>query len=256
MITRIVTLMLIAVLALPVATLTRPAETHQSPWGDVSVAAKGKKHKGKRKRPKAGTDTRTVRQVVTQSFANTQPITIPDGAPTTRQGKAAPYPSAIAVSGFRNGRITDVNLILDDLSHGHHDHIDLLLSRSDGRRALVMSDAGDFVDPADIDLTLDDEATAPLPDNLRSGTFQPGNFDVEVDTFDAPAPTPDGNVALSTFDGADPNGTWQLWVMDNGANYSGDIGGGWVLQITAEVDVQAPDQAPIKKHQKKGKGRR
>jgi hypothetical protein len=90
MITRIVTLMLIAVLALPVATLSRPAETDQSPWGNVSVAAKGKKHKGKRKRPKAGTETSTVRQVVTQSFANTQPITIPDGAPSARQGKAAP----------------------------------------------------------------------------------------------------------------------------------------------------------------------
>jgi hypothetical protein len=267
MFTRIVMFMLIAVLALPVTTLTRPAETTHAPWGEVAVAAKGKKHKKKDKKPKTKTVTRTVRQPVTQTFTSTQAITIPNGAPTTTKGPATPYPSAIEVSGLTNGTITDVNLILTDLTHTHHDDLDILLSMSDGRRALVMSDVGDASTVADIDLTLDDEAAASMPyqggttSDLSSGTYRPADIDRSAvtgpDTFAAPAPALNGNVALSGFDGADPNGTWQLWVMDNGGGDYGDLGA-WALQITAEVDVQVPDQvkAKQKKHKKHGKRRR
>jgi hypothetical protein len=241
MIARIVTLMIIVVLALPVATLTRPAETSHSPWGDVAVAAKGKKHHGHHHKKHRKHTKHTQRETVTQTFTSTQPITTPHGAPTSDKGPANPYPSAIAVSGLRHGTITDVNLILTDLTHDHYDDLDILLSTSDGRQALVMSDVGDIPDVVgeDIDLILDDEAAASMPgenEYVRSGTFRPTNIDgFNGDTFDAPAPAPNGDVALSTFDGADPNGTWQLWVMDNAAGDYGDLGS-WALQITAEVD--------------------
>ena len=52
-----------------------------------------------------------------------------------------------------------------------------------------------------------------------------------------PGARPDGSVAISTFDGADPNGTWRLWVMDNVPGVAGEIRGGWELRITAEVDT-------------------
>jgi subtilisin-like proprotein convertase family protein len=248
MITRFVILMLIAALALPVATLTRPTETNPSPWGDVAVEAKGKKHKHKKK-PKF----KTVRKEVTRTFASGKPILIPAGAPASRKGPADPYPAAIDVSGFKHGEITDVNLVLTDLTHSHYDDLDVLLSTSDGHRALVMSDVGDIHDVADeeIDLVLDDEAAASMPgegEYLRSGTFRPTNLvGYTVDTFDAPAPAPDGNVALSSFDGANPNGTWQVWVMDNSNGNYGDIGS-WALEITAEVDVEV--KAKQKKHKK------
>lgn len=140
-----------------------------------------------------------------------------------------------------NGVITDVNLLLNDLTHTTPRDIDLLLSASNGRRVLVMSDVGnvslgqeDAV--VNIDLALDDEAGTPLPvtGRLFSGTFQPTNLVLagDPDSFAAPAPAPDGNVALSTFDGADPNGTWQVWVMDNVLGQGGDFGGGWELRIT------------------------
>ncbi len=45
MVTRLVILALIAVLALPATTMPRPAESNHSPWSDVIVVAKGKKHK-------------------------------------------------------------------------------------------------------------------------------------------------------------------------------------------------------------------
>ena len=161
MFTRIVMLMLIAVLALPVTTLTSTRDASQRSWSDVAMAAKGKHHK-RHKKPE--TDTRTVRQPVTQTFTSTAPMTIPNGAPTTDKGPANPYPSAIAVSGFDNGVITDVNLIFTDLTHGHYDDLDILLSTNDGRQAHVMSDVADLPDVAgeDIDLILDDEAAGRL----------------------------------------------------------------------------------------------
>jgi hypothetical protein len=251
MVTRIIMLMLIAVLALPVATLTRPTETSRSTWGDVAVEAKGKKHKKARK-PKFS----TVRQEVTRTFSNAEPITVfndPDG----NRIPATPYPTAIEVSGFSNGTITDVNLSFTGLTYNHPDGLDVLLNASDGRRALVMSDRGGIDGVVNLDLTLDDEAAAELPTypaTLSSGTFRPTNNSSSGseydDAFDAPAPAPDGSIALSTFDGSDPNGAWQLWVMDDGADDVGVIAG-WALEITAEVDVKVKHK---KKH-KKGKGR-
>ena len=99
---------------------------------------------------------------------------------------------------------------------------------------------------------------------LRSGTFRPTDVLAIDDTFASPAPAPNGSVALSTFDGADPNGSWQVWVMDNGPGVAGDIRGGWELRITAEVDLATVDeQVPIDsdsiqntKTKKKGKKRK
>jgi hypothetical protein len=253
MFTRIVMLMLIAVLALPVTTLTRPGDTSQAPWGQSAVAAKGKKHK-KKDKPKFTTVTRTVRQPVTQTFTSTTPITIP--APMALKGKANPYPSTMTVSGFTNGTITDVNLVLTDFTHTYPSDVNVLLSTSDGRQAFVMGYVGSEHDVQNLDLTLDDEAAAKMPDGqLSSGIFRPTNLDGSADTFDAPAPAPNGNVALSVFDGADPNGMWQVWVMDDGNNDIGVIDG-WALEITAEADVQVQERVQItkgKKHKKSKK---
>jgi hypothetical protein len=270
MISRFVIIILVAFLAIPTAALTRPTETSGSAWGEVA-AAKGKKDNrkkdnGKKRKqtdeppittepfestaplalapaaPVVTTVTRTVRQPLTLTFASAGVITIPSGAPGVTQGPASPYPSTIAVSGFANGTITDVNLILSDFTHAEPYAVDILLSASDGRQALVMSDVGSSAPVTDIDLTLDDEAAASLKDfELIGGTFRPTNFNVVPDQFAAPAPALTGMSALTAFDGANPNGTWQLWVMDNQVADVGELGG-WALQITAEVDVQVQEQ--------------
>jgi hypothetical protein len=264
MFTRMLIFVLMFTLSLPVTTLTRSAETNHSPWGEVAVAAKSKKHKNKTKKGKPSPG-RTVRETVTQIFASTQPITIPNGAPGTTEGTANSYPSEINVSGLTNGTITDVNLLLSDLTHASPTDVDILLSSSDGRQALALSDIESGSRVVDVDLTLDDEAASlPSPvaptNDLISGAFRPTNHTYVADTFAAPAPALDGNVALSSFDGAEPNGTWQLWVMDNASGDFGDIGGGWALQITAEVDVQVEEPAKAKdkakKHKRQGKKRR
>jgi subtilisin-like proprotein convertase family protein len=259
MFTRIVMLIFIVMLALPATILTRPAKTSGPPWSFSAVAAKGKHHK-KKDKPKFTTVARTVRQPVTQTFTSTEAITVPNGAPGTTKGPASPYPSAITVGGFSNGVITDVDLLLLDVTHQIAEDLDILLSAPDGRRALVLSDVGDDIRVTGIDLTLDDEAaSAPPNDRFVSGVFRPTDNSLPgspPDPFDAPAPTPDGSVALSTFDGGDPNGTWQLWVMDDTTGEVGSIRA-WALRITAEVDTGTVDeQVPTGKDAKKHKRKR
>jgi hypothetical protein len=248
MFARFVMILLVVALAAPAAFLTSPGHPDQSAGGGTALAAKGKKHTVKKKKPKqqAATVSRAVRGQITQTFLNTETISIPAGAPGTTKGNANPYPATIEVSGFSNGVITDVDLLLLDVSHKVEEDIDILLSKSDSRSAVVMSDVGRIFGVTNLDLTLDDEAAAPLPNTqLSSGVFRPTDIDVpgqELDTFTAPAPTPDGSVALSTFDGTNPNGTWRLFVTDDASGDSGDIAG-WALRITAEVDLAIVEQA-------------
>ena len=224
---------------------------------DADARKKGKKRKTR-------TVTRAVRGSITRTFTSTGLITIPKDGSSSDKGPADPYPSTIEVSGFTNGVITDVDLLLFDVTHVQPEDIDILLTKDDGRRALVMSDVGVNTPITNIDLTLDDEAATSLPQTpldspIDSGTFRPTNYlqpGVDSDAFAAPAPAPDGNVALSTFDGANPNGTWQLWVMDDENSLVGDLRG-WALRITADVDTGTVDeQVPTGKDTKKRKRRR
>jgi len=224
-----------------------------SAFGALDAGAKKKRDKKQGETRKTMTVTRTVRGSVTQTFSSSGSIAIPSAT----KGPANPYPSTIVVSGLPNGVITDVDLLLLDFAHRIPEDVDILLSAPDGRQALLMSDVGSTTQVANINLTLDDEADSSLPvSRLNSGDFRPTDLDqagADLDTFDAPAPAPDGSVALSTFDGADPNGTWRLFVMDD---VSGDAGaiGGWALRITADVDTGTVDeQVPVIKDKQKSK---
>ena len=91
-----------------------------------------------------------------------------------------------------------------------------------------MSDAGGDNETdspvSNITFTLDDQAANPLPADtvIANGASYRPLDDVDTgelvpnDTFPPPAPplTP-GAVALSTFNGAAPNGTWSLYVVDD-----------------------------------------
>ena len=185
---------------------------------------------------------------VTQIFSNTAPIAI------NTYGSATPFPSRIQVSGFEKAIITDVDLVLNGLSHLYTVEVDIMLVAPDGRNALILSDAGKG-GANGLDIRLDDEAGTDLPeDPLVSGTYRPTNISDAndpggVDIFDATfAPMPSGKVALSTFDGGDPNGEWQLFVRDDRSGDGGNLSGGWGLRITA---MTAAKKKRRKKHKKK-----
>jgi subtilisin-like proprotein convertase family protein len=180
---------------------------------------------------------------VTTNYSNTTAITIPDS------GAGSLYPSPVTVAGANNG-VTDVNVTLSGLQHTCETDVDFLLVGPQGQKALVMSDAGDCPQApvSAVTITLDDSASNPLPNGtpLTSGTFQPGDNDygiAEPDPFPAPAPDPDAlgtGSALSVFNGTNPNGTWNLYVSDQYPVDSGQLAGGWSLQVSTVDKPAAP----------------
>jgi hypothetical protein len=185
---------------------------------------------------------RSGKRIVKKSFSNGGAIAIPAAG---QSGPAAPYPSTIRVGGFkREARIVDINLTLHNYSHGCMSDVDVLLVAPGGRKATVMSDVGSDAiwecEMSNITVTLDDEAANPLPVGighpLTSGSFQPLDFEpgIDNDNFPAPAPTPSGSDALSTFDGINPNGAWKLFVLDDTFDDVGSLAGGWKIGIMAK----------------------
>ncbi|MFN2616377.1 MAG: proprotein convertase P-domain-containing protein [Thermoleophilaceae bacterium] len=161
--------------------------------------------------------------------------------PRTTSGQANRYPSRLRVSRLYPN-ITDVNVTFESLSHEFPDDIDALLVSPRGQHTLLMSDTGGSSDINNVRLTFDDQATTSLPDStqITSGTFRPTNIGAN-DPFPAPAPgTPPGTYSslLSTFDGSNPNGTWQLFINDDAG---GDVGSldGWTLRLRASPDPGA-----------------
>ena len=128
-----------------------------------------------------------------------------------------------------------MNLTLTGLTHTWPDDIDILLaSPTPSTNAFLMSDAGGMNDVDAINLTLDDEAATQLPDEnlITTGSYRPANYaGPGTDEFPSPAPAPSGQVNLSAFDGTAPNGTWNLWVVDDEINDLGSITS-WSLTIT------------------------
>lgn len=172
-------------------------------------------------------------------FSNPTPIAINS---TTTPHAASPYPSNISVSGL-TGQITDVNVVLSNLSHTFPDDIDILLVGPGGQRMILMADAGSDADATNVTLTFDDQAANQVPQTnpLFSGSQRPGNFEEDVDgcvgsgdTFPAPAPAGPYGSTLAVFNGlsgAALNGTWSLYVVDDCAQFTGQISGGWTLDI-------------------------
>ncbi|MGH2617587.1 MAG: hypothetical protein ACRDJC_20330, partial [Thermomicrobiales bacterium] len=201
--TRIVLLVLAALLALPLAPSASPVEAKRRP------------------------------RMVTRTFGNTAPIVLPIAESETVP--ASLYPSPIAVRGLK-GRIRDVNVRLRGLSYARSEDIEVLLVGPDVQTAIVMANAGGDFSPSEVTLRLDDEASTPLPggdgnDEYRSGAYRPTNDSGGAIAFDDPAPVASANAALSVFDGGSPNGTWRLYVQDeDGSESSGAFNGGWEIE--------------------------
>ncbi|MCL4868882.1 MAG: S8 family serine peptidase [Anaerolineae bacterium] len=181
-----------------------------------------------------GVSSATFNFTTGQEFCNTGVISIPSS------GAASPYPSNIVVAGLGNS-VADVDVRLVGLAHTWPDDIDILLVGPQGQNLIIMSDAGGSNSITNVNLTLDDSAANPLPDStlITSGTYRPTNYGTG-DTFPAPAPAPSTATMLSIFNGTDPNGTWSLYVVDDAGGDSGQIAGGWCLDIDSSGPTPTP----------------
>ncbi|MEO7197769.1 MAG: hypothetical protein ABIZ50_04780, partial [Solirubrobacterales bacterium] len=183
----------------------------------------------------------TAATAATNSFSNPGTIVINDNSAAT------PYPSNVAVAG-QCGTVTDANVTLTNLSYNGGPALDVLLVSPSGNKTLLLSDLGAGA-VSGVTLTFDDAAAAPIPPMtpITSGTYKPSDFESATpsDVFPSPAPAgPYGAPSLAVFNGTAPNGTWQLFVMDDdGFGDVGSFAGGWTLTL-ATADCPPPPPPP------------
>ncbi len=168
------------------------------------------------------------------TFSNSTPIVIPSS------GAAVPYPSNIAVSGL-TGTISKVTVSLNGLSHTFPEDVGMLLVGPGGQKFIILDGVIGGTPWVNINYTLTDTAAGPIPKpgTPASGSFKPTSY-FAGDVFPPPAPggpnqepAPAGSATFaSVFNGANPNGTWSLYVFDFAAGDAGSLAGGWALSIT------------------------
>lgn len=188
-------------------------------------------------------------QTVQTSFSNPSSINVADPPPSnTPPGVASLYPSNINVAGMGTS-ITNLTVKLTNVNHAFPPDFDVLLVGPGGQSLVLQSDAGSATAAVNRSYTFDDAATVQLPNSgglPNNTTVKPTNYqgnDGTSDLFPAPAPAgPYGNpgpqasgaaTLNGTFGGTNPNGVWSLYVTDDEFLDTGQITGGWTLNITA-----------------------
>ena len=208
------------------------------------------------------------RPALATSFTNSTAITItdcPNPCPTASGGPgqaASVYPSAITVAG-EVGVIQRVSVTINGFSHAFPADVDFLLVSPSGRKSVLMSDVGGGPPSvSNINVTLDDYADRPVPattsGNLGvpfiTGAYRPTNSMGTADLFPGTAPAAPYNYTLSAFNGDNPNGTWNLYIIDDANVDSGSISGGWTLTFDVRPPAPTAGQILISEFRTRGVG--
>jgi subtilisin-like proprotein convertase family protein len=181
-----------------------------------------------------GSDTGFIIDGITLDIT-TGPSTIQIPA-TGTSGNASAYPYNINVTGLP-GVVTDVNVNVTGLTHTWASDIDMLLVSPNGIPVMLMSDAcvGERLTAVNFEFNDETAAVGPAGNLPRtgctSGIYRPTNYDTD-ETMPAPAPGLPYHDRLSIFDGIDPNGIWQLFIVDDASPDAGFITGSVTLNIT------------------------
>lgn len=185
-----------------------------------------------------GTLSTVLAQFVT--FANTNSVVIRDS------DTASLYPSPIVVSNA-TWRVGRASLTLSNLSHTAQSDVNVLLVGPNGLGAYVIAGPNGTMDYNHVTLTIDDTASAPIPGDCGSGSYQPTGYIPEIHelfpTFPSPAPSGPYSSDLSIFNGVDPNGAWSLFILDDEGGDSGILEGGWSLRFDKLYPLELKSKA-------------
>jgi subtilisin-like proprotein convertase family protein len=168
-----------------------------------------------------------------QTFSAPGSITIRDNS------TAQPYPVSFNVTGL-SGTISKLTVSLNGVTHTYASDMDIILVGPGGQKSILMSDAGGNSSLNNGTITFDPSATTPIPTGqITSGTYKPANYDTSADNF--PAPGPGSSTAfsadLNVFNGTSPNGTWNVFVVDDATADTGQIINGATLNLTIAGSV-------------------
>ena len=177
-----------------------------------------------------GTVTFAFQLATTATYVNTEAITIPD------HGPASPYPSTIEVSGL-TGLVNSATVVLNGVTHGFPDDVDVLLVGPTGQKLVLMSDAGGGYSISNLTLTFTDAGNL-LPDagSLSTASFAVADYE-PGEPFPTPAPDGPSGGSFAAFNASNPNGTWSLYVADDTTGDAGQIAGGWSLTLKTLITV-------------------
>src|SRR3954464_4326643 len=181
----------------------------------------------------------------TRSFSNADNIRPADpisGAPGL---DPAHYPSEITVAGAP-GTITDVSVQLKGVGTAFTGDLDVLLVSPAGQAVMLMSDVSGRNPISFANLTFSDTGAAmPSADPISTGVFKPTNLAGDDDLMPRPAPAgPYKDTTMAAFDGAEPNGKWSLYVIDDAAGDENHVSLGWSLTLTTTGGKNGRDSTP------------
>ena len=153
-----------------------------------------------------------------------------DGIILNTFGTATPYGSVMLPQCVTN-IVKNVTVLLHGFTHRFPADVGILLVSPDGRAVKLMTAAGGGNAVTNLDLFFTDATNAvpsPVPP-LVSGTYHPSDYQPNM-SLPQPAPGKPYSTNLSTFIGADPNGSWKLYVNDTSPGDGGYIVS-WSLNI-------------------------
>jgi uncharacterized repeat protein (TIGR01451 family) len=167
-----------------------------------------------------------------QTFSNPAKITINDYVAGNTAAAATPYPSTIDVAGF-SGSVGKVTVRLNAFSHTYPGDVKVMLVSPSGTPVMLMAYGGGGTNAVSTNLTFDDAGITTFTPSV-SGTYHPMDNSLGgLYGNPFPAPAPSGYYTeLAAFIGNTANGTWSLYVVDDGPADVGAIDGGWTLNIT------------------------
>lgn len=178
-----------------------------------------------------------------QQFSNPARINVPE---TGNSGKASLYPSPIAVTGLQ-GAVTKVTARLNGVHHRFANDLQVMLVGPGGQSTVLMASVTTRTDdPNTVRHSLTGESIAFIAGGreparrITSGVFSPIDPNLTLNFVDPAPALPSGG--LAQFAGTQPNGTWNLFVVDSEGTplTTGAIAGGWSL----DVETTGPPAPP------------
>ena len=184
-------------------------------------------------------------------FSNTTPITI---SATGEPSVASPYPSSINVTGM-TGNIANtagsVKVTINGFTHTCVSDVVIALVGPGGQAYMLQGRGGFCQGMNNVTYTFSDTGAGRLTDPIWGpGTYKPTDWSQGPVNFPAPGPStyanpgpdPAGAATFSSvYGGTNPNGTWNLYVIDLFNDDGGSIAGGWSIDITT---AGAPTPTP------------
>jgi subtilisin-like proprotein convertase family protein len=179
----------------------------------------------------SGVSSRGTLTVITNTPSGSVTLTSTVARTIPSIGLATPYVTTINASGLP-GVLSKVTVTLNGVSHTWPHDINAMLVGPAGQKVMLMRHAGGGYKVGNIAITLDDDASANMPNysGLKTGVYKPTNYGT-IYNFASPAPSAPYDTKLSIFSRTNPNGTWSLYVLDDSSADAGSMAG-WSLTLT------------------------